>query len=338
MGRIAALLFGAAAIVTLIGLALPHQRVDETGLAAIALGAALIAAICAVGGERLPEWAYGVACFCGTLVVSLSLFCNGERYGGGAGNDEMFYLWVALFAAYFFGRAMTALQIALIAVAYAITLVAIDPGEVGVSRWVSTTGLIVGAAVVVRLLSERIGTLVDELRSAARTDHLTGLPNRRAFEDALEQELARTARGGEGFVVLIGDLDCFKDVNDRFGHATGDRVLIDASRALESEARRGDLVARLGGDEFALLLPSTEMDGARELGERLAHGLCERSSDLGFTVGLSVGAAAYDSDGRTLDELLRVADDRLYAEKRIRAAARGSARRQSPVRPASLGT
>jgi diguanylate cyclase (GGDEF)-like protein len=333
MGRVAALLFAAAAVVTVVGLLLPHQRVDEGGLVAIAAAATAIAAICALGGERLPDWAYGVVCFCGTLVVSVSLYCNGERYGGGAGNDEMFYLWVALFAAYYFGRAMTALQIGLIAVAYALTLVAIDPGPVGPSRWVSTTGLIVGAAVVVRLLSECIGVLLDELRAAARTDHLTGLPNRRAFEDAIEQELARTARGGEGFVVLIGDLDAFKSVNDRFGHQAGDRVLVDAGRTLEREARRGDLVARLGGDEFALLLPRTDMDGALELGERLAHALCERSSDLGFTVGLSTGAAAYGSDGRTLDELLRVADDRLYAEKRNRPQARRTPRR--PTAPSA---
>lgn len=327
MGRVGALLFGAAAAVTIAGLVLPHQRVDEAGLEAVAVGAALICAVLAIGGERLPPWVYGVACYAGTVVVSLSLLFNGERYGGGAGNDEMFYLWVALYAAYFFGRAMTVLQIVLIATTYAVTLLAIHPGDVGVSRWVSTTGLIIGAAVVVRLLSERIGTLLDELRAAARTDHLTGLPNRRAFEEAIEQELARVRRAGAGFSVLIGDLDSFKDVNDRFGHETGDRVLVDAARALEHEARRGDVVARLGGDEFAVLLPQTDLVGARELGERLALGLCERTSEFGFSIGLSVGAAEYGDDGHSLDELLRIADDRLYAEKRARAMGRKASRR-----------
>ncbi len=322
MGRVGALMFGAAAVVTVAGLALPHQRVDETGLAAVAVGAAIAAVTLAVGGERLPVWCYVVACACGTAVVSLSLFYNGERYGGAAGNDEMFYLWVAIYAAYFFGRAMTALQLGLIAAAYAVTLVAIHPGDVGVSRWISTTGLILGAAAIVRLLSERIGKLLGELADAARTDHLTGLPNRRAFEEAIQHELARVERGGPGFAVLVGDLDSFKEINDRFGHGIGDRVLVDAGTALQLGARSTDLVTRLGGDEFALLLPQTDLEGAQELGARLAQGLCERSSATGFSVGLSVGAAQYGADGHSLDELLRAADGRLYAEKRARAQAR----------------
>jgi diguanylate cyclase (GGDEF)-like protein len=331
MGRVSALMFGAAAVVTVAGLVLPHQRVDETGLAAVAAGAAIVAVVLAVGGERLPLWCYAVLCACGTAVVSLSLLFNGERYGGAAGNDEMFYLWVAIFAAYFFGRAMTALQLALIGVAYAVTLIAIHPGDVGVSRWISTTGLILGAAVVVRLLSERIGKLLGELADAARTDHLTGLPNRRAFEEAIQHELARVERGGPGFAVLVGDLDSFKDVNDRFGHEMGDRVLVDAGTALQLGARSADLVTRLGGDEFALLLPQTDLEGAQELGARLAQGLCERSSAAGFSVGLSIGAAEHGADGRCLDELLRAADGRLYAEKRART-------REPARRPATRTT
>lgn len=337
MGRAGALLFGAASLVTVLALVLPHQpQVEEAGLVVVACVAALAALILAVGGDRLPSWSYPLFCACGTVIVTFSLIFNGERLGGHSGQDEMFYLWVALYAAYFFGRAMTAIQVALIAVAFAVALVVINPGDVAVSRWLSTVALVGGAAIVVRLLSERIGSLLTELRDTARTDHLTGLPNRRSFEEAMIAELARVRRGGPSFSVIVGDLDSFKDVNDRFGHATGDLLLVEVARRLEERARTGDLVARLGGDEFALLLPGTELTGALELGDRLALGLCENPPAPELTIGLSFGVATYGDDGVTMDQLLSAADTRLYDAKRAVARSRGARRRRTaPTRAAT---
>ena len=184
MARFSALLYGGGAAVTALGLILPHQpQVDGGGLAAVAVASALVAALAAVGRDRLPGWVYLAMPAAGTVLVSLALLFNGERHGGPAGGDEMYYLWVVLFAAYFLDRFATAAHAVFIAVAYAVVLVAIDPGAIGVSRWISTVGLVCGSAVVVHLLSQRIGRLVTELQIAARTDGLTGLPNRRAFEE-----------------------------------------------------------------------------------------------------------------------------------------------------------
>jgi diguanylate cyclase (GGDEF)-like protein len=323
MARFGALFFGGGAVVTGLGLLLPHPpEVDTGGLAIVAATSALIAAILTQRRDRLPACAYPLMPAAGTLLVSLALLFNGERDGGPAGGDEMYYLWVVLYSAYFLDRTAAAAQVAVIAVAYAATLAAIDPGPIGVSRWISTIGLVVGSAVVVHLLSKRIARLVDELELAARTDRLTGLPNRRAFEEHFEQEGARASRNDRPFSLLMADLDRFKEINDGRGHAAGDAALAEIGRVLQAELRENDIAARVGGDEFAILLPETCADGAREIGVRLAGAMRERLRTAGYPISLSFGVAALGSDGLTRDDLMRAADEALYATKRTLGAGR----------------
>ena len=122
-------------------------------------------------------------------------------------------------------------------------------------------------------LRRRIEEMVRDLASAARTDLADGLLNRRGFEEAFELELERARRTGHTLSVLIGDLDRFKQVNDRFGHYAGDRALARASEILDAEKRRIDTVARLGGEEFALIVPDTDDHHAFMLAERLRTAL-----------------------------------------------------------------
>lgn len=317
MARFGGLLFGGGAAVTGLGLLLPHQpEVDEVGLAVVAGVSALIGTALAVAGERLPAWLYPFLPAAGTVVVSLALLFNGERHGGASGGDEMYYLWVVLYGAYFLGRVATAAHVALIAGVYALTLVAIDPGPIGVSRWLSTVGLVAGSALVVHLLSDRIGQLVAELRLAARTDGLTGLPNRRSFLEHFEREVARANRTQRPFALLLADIDHFKELNDRDGHVAGDAALTELGRVLPAELRGNDVPARVGGDEFAVLLPELGVAEARDLGSRLARAVSERMRAAGAPLSLSFGVAAFGSDGHTLDDLTRAADRGLYAAKR----------------------
>jgi hypothetical protein len=263
MARTAAALFGAAAVVTALSVVLPHQpQLDLEGLVFVSAGAGLVAAVLLAAGDRLPGGAVHVWTAVGTVLVSFGLLFNGERNGGAAGGDEMYYLWVVLYAAYYLGRVATALQLAFIAAAYTVTLIAIDPGPIATSRWLTTIGLATGTAVVVRLLSERIDRLVAELRHAASTDPLTGLLNRRAFAERGRRELARARRTGEPFAVLLIDVDRFKQINDRDGHAAGDAALVHLARELTGALREIDSLARIGGDEFAVLLPGTGPEGA----------------------------------------------------------------------------
>ena len=308
MARTAAALFGAAGLITLLSIFLPHQpQLDTEGLAFVSIGAGIVTAVLLVGGERLPAWTFHLWPACGTVLVTFGLIFNGERHGGAAGGDEMYYLWVVLYAAYYLGRWATAAQVAIIGAAYPAALVVIDPGPIATSRWLTTVGLAVGSACVVRVLSERVERLVAELRLAAATDPLTGLLNRRAFGERSARELARARRTGEPFAALLIDIDRFKEINDRQGHAAGDAALVALARMLTGELREIDSVARLGGDEFAVLLPVTGATGARSTAARLLE-LSE--------IPISIGTAVYGLDGLTADELARAADAALYAAKR----------------------
>ena len=308
MARAGAWLFAAGGIVTALGLLLPHQpEVDEAGLAALTAVCLAVAAILWLGRARLTEAAFHGAAATGTAFVTASLYCNGERLGGAAGNDEMYYLWIVLYVAYFLGRRAVCAHVALIAVVYGWGVAVVAPSDVAFSRWVSTVGLVVGAALVVRGLSERVDRLVFALHATARTDPLTDLPNRRAFEEAFAHAAARADRDGTGLAVLLGDLDAFKDVNDSAGHAAGDALLVQVGEILRATARAGDTVARFGGDEFAVLLPAAGAAEAERVGGRARAAL-----DVGF----SFGVAERAPDGPALDALLQAADDRLYADKR----------------------
>ena len=315
MVRVAALLFGVGSAITAISIVAPHQpQIETQGLAFVAAGGALLTAILLTVGARLPGWTVHVWAAAGTAIVSFGLLFNGERNGGAAGGDEMYYLWVTLYAAYYLGRWGTAGQLLVIAAAYTTTLVAIDPGPIGPSRWLTTMGLATGSAVVVRLLSERVERLVGELRHAAATDPLTGLPNRRAFGQRLGHELARARRTGEAFATLLIDVDHFKQINDRRGHAAGDDALVALADVLTRELREIDTVARIGGDEFAVIVPATGVAGALQAAQRLR----ERAG-----IPISVGAAVYGIDGHTADELARAADAALYEAKRRRVEPQG---------------
>src|SRR5205823_3261379 len=136
------------------------------------------------------------------------------------------YLWVALYAAYFFSRKQAILQIALIAVAYWVVLALSAPGSILATRWAETVGTLAVAACLVQVLRDRVSDLVGRLSSAARTDPLTGLGNRRQFEELMNVEVERARRSGGSLGLLLCDLDHFKRVNDRLGHAAGDQALV----------------------------------------------------------------------------------------------------------------
>jgi diguanylate cyclase (GGDEF)-like protein len=144
-------------------------------------------------------------------------------------------------------------------------------------KWALIHGAFVLAASVAYLvnwrLSERqaveISRLVSRLEGLARTDPLTGVPNRRVWEEELPRELERARRMGSGLCVAMIDLDDFKSYNDRFGHQAGDLVLKEAASAWRAEVRSTDLLARYGGEEFVLLLPACALEDAVRIVERL---------------------------------------------------------------------
>ena len=148
-------------------------------------------------------------------------------------------------------------------------------------------------------------------------DSLTGLFNRTFFFAAIDREIARSARSGRGFCLLLMDLDELKTINDRFGHFEGDRVLRGVGEVIREGVRRIDIAARYGGDEFVVLLPETDPTGAYVLAEKIRLGAADlvlSGTDARTT--LSVGVVAYPQDGQTADELMITADRAMYGSKR----------------------
>ena len=160
---------------------------------------------------------------------------------------------------------------------------------------------------------------VDELNRAlgelATTDPLTGLRNRRAFDQGLALELAIVERRHTPLSLLMLDVDHFKQINDSLGHDTGDRVLETIGRILGACARVIDVVARVGGEEFAVLLPSTDAEGAVEVAERTRIALAQADWPHGCSVTVSVGAATL-VDGESACSLYARADAALYCAKK----------------------
>jgi diguanylate cyclase (GGDEF)-like protein/putative nucleotidyltransferase with HDIG domain len=159
--------------------------------------------------------------------------------------------------------------------------------------------------------------LIERLAATARTDPLTGLANRRAFEQALEHRLADGST--ETFAVLMLDVDGLKQVNDAHGHAAGDAVLKRVASVLSEGRRQGDLVTRWGGDEFVLLMPGIDQVGAVSLARRIGGTLLSKDDPAG-PISVSIGTAAFPADGHSADSLLAAADRSMYVDKRQRVA------------------
>jgi diguanylate cyclase (GGDEF)-like protein/PAS domain S-box-containing protein len=154
-------------------------------------------------------------------------------------------------------------------------------------------------------------------RHEADHDPLTGLANRRALERTLEAALARAASRGRSVGVLMLDLDGFKAVNDRHGHAAGDEVLREVARRLRRSVRERDLVARLGGDEFVVVL--TDLGAVPDSVDRVEAALAERFPGTGGPLRAAAGVAVFPADGATVADLLAVADREMYAAKASRS-------------------
>jgi diguanylate cyclase (GGDEF)-like protein len=171
------------------------------------------------------------------------------------------------------------------------------------------------AQVVVALENARLHRMVER---QAMVDSLTGLANRRSLEETLRSELARAARFTDTVSVVLADLDDFKRVNDRYGHAAGDDVLTAFADALRSTVRESDVAGRWGGEEFALVLPGTDAAGGARLAERARAAIQARQVEMPngdlCSVTASFGVAAFP-ESRELGELLAAADTALYEAK-----------------------
>jgi len=196
-----------------------------------------------------------------------------------------------------------------------------DPNEPLFSTW-RLVGWVLGLA-----LGVGVATILYQRRALQRlalVDELTGVANRRQFDFLLERFCEKYNRRNSGcFAVLYLDLDNFKDINDQYGHRAGDYFLIELAKRARLAIRGGDLLARWGGDEFAIILDNPTQANVTHVVDRV-RALCEQPvhwRDADIEVGASIGVVHYPEDGLTPEELLSVADQKMYANKRVRQQA-----------------
>ena len=229
-----------------------------------------------------------------TAIITASVTPAGEA------TTAICFVWIALYAALFFPRPVARAYVGLVAAALAAAL-ALNPYDGAVHTWAL---VVVTTAVAAEALAANVGWL----HKQAVTDPLTGLLNREGLRRAGERVLAGADRSGAELTVVVLDLDGFKGVNDRHGHAAGDRLLVDLAAAWTRELRPTDLLARYGGDEFVLVLPQTDGRAAKDVLGRLR--------DVSVTT-WSYGLARH-RPGAALAELLHAADADLYDAKAAR--------------------
>lgn len=250
----------------------------------------------------------------------------GDRLTGDEVAFTLAYLSPVALSAWRAGRA-AGLLVAALAAATSLLAGRTQPSA-AVRGWNLATELAVFGALAT-LLADLRGRL-DRESQRALTDPLTGLRNRRAFREALLQELERDRRHRHPLTLALLDLDDFKRVNDTLGHAAGDEVLTRVAGLLRGRLRAVDVVARLGGDEFALLLPETSLPEARtvlqDLSRLVPAGLAARAG----AVGLSLGAVTFGRPPASVEEALDEADRLLYEAKRL---GKGRLRHEAWPRP-----
>jgi two-component system cell cycle response regulator len=301
-------------ILALISLLLPHAAtVMDPGLVVLGSFACVSGALLLVAPQIIPPQLLTYVLLCGNLLISVGVYFSqstGSVYA-------LLYVWVGFQAAYFLPNRHAVAHVTATGVTYAIALGTV-PGSDRGQRWLLMFGVTAVIALMVAVLRERVDRLITRLADAARTDALTGLLNRRGFQELMEVETERALRSNRPLAILVGDLDHFKHLNDRFGHAAGDVALKRFAEIATQASRRIDAVARIGGEEFALLLPDTEQHAAYLLAERLRRAAKEPSASRAGETELptvSFGVASFPTHAPDAAALMHAADQALYAAK-----------------------
>jgi diguanylate cyclase (GGDEF)-like protein len=250
-------------------------------------------------GRRAPTALVHVVLLSAVVLISVVISVSATQYGALA--TSFAYVWMGLYASYFFSPRIANGYLLLIALGFCGGLAA-NSLPIRPTMWMVVIGTVLGS-------SSMLAFLLGRLRQLADTDQLTGLLNRRGLRLAAEPMLAMAARSGQPMSVVAIDLDGFKAVNDSAGHHAGDQLLIDLTDAWRTQLRRGDVLGRNGGDEFVLVVPGTD-DEARVLLQRLRE-----AHPADWSAGL-----ATQGQGDDFDDLLRTADRNLYREKARRVA------------------
>ena len=310
-----------AAVIGALGALLPHPDYFNT------TGILLVDALALVWGiwmfrtaGRIPYWILRIGPAMATLMTSFAVYYSGDSTSGYA----LFYVWVGLYVFYFpVSRIDVGLNVLWAAANYAF-VIAITPAapagafHTDVHHFVITAGTLVLAATLLTYLRSRVERLLGRLTDAARTDALTGLPNRVALHEALERELERAQPDSRPISLLVLDMDRFKRLNESRGIKAGDNALQRVAKLLQESTRLMDVAARSGGEEFAIVLPEMDQHRAFLFAEELIDTVRKAfggNDSLELTA--SVGVASFPTHAQDHAGLLAAGDHALHAAKAL---------------------
>ncbi|MDP1902315.1 MAG: GGDEF domain-containing protein [Rubrivivax sp.] len=284
---------------------------DREQVIVMLLGVVLLAAAMAWGRSKLPV-IVGVS-----LLVAWTLFRSAGEVRGplvtefGRGVALWLGLPISAIGVLFVLRAVIASVVGGAAHAPIDEPVPVNVGMMFVS-------MVLGVMINATLMAMVIGRMVLRLQYQSEHDSLTGLLSRRPMEKLLQAEALRQRRSGQPYALLSVDIDHFKQINDRCGHAAGDAVLVCVAQALQKVAREVDSVARMGGEEFFALLPGTDLAGAQQAAQRMLDAVrrleCPQAGES-IVVSISIGVAVASAGSESVQAMLRRVDHALYAAK-----------------------
>jgi len=281
-------------------------------LAAVLLTSALlsvIGSVCWARPNALPEVFWLLApLLCTALIIALNVITADISTGA-----QLFYLWPVLYTANFLSRKIIYLCLLAVDGGSAANFVLVG-GDDAAADWAALVLAMTMIAVVVYSLRSRADKLLRVLEDQALADALTGLANRRSFDDELARAGVRAERRAEPLALLTIDLDHFKAINDTWGHAVGDQALQAVAQAMQAVAREEDVTARLGGDEFVMLLRA-DADGALRVAQALRARVSETTTLACGAPTLSIGVAVLPDDADTVEGLMKASDAALYEAK-----------------------
>ncbi len=261
-------------------------------------------------GPRMPRWGLALIGPVGVALIAYALATS-----PGPGDGAILYALPVLWTTIFFGRRGAIAIVTCVGVGEAAALLLLPAASAYPGRWVDVMVTTTAIAIVAHVLESRSEGLLERLRSEARTDPLTGLLNRRAFDEYASRELAHAGRDDRPIALATFDIDHFKQINDEHGHVVGDRALVHIARLLARESRGIDIAARLGGEEFAVLMPGSDRAGAETFAERVRHALATADDpglpDVRVSAGITATAVPIE-----LETMLERVDAALHAAKR----------------------
>jgi diguanylate cyclase (GGDEF)-like protein/putative nucleotidyltransferase with HDIG domain len=314
MARAGAYFAAAGALAGAVSVLVPDTAVEHEVLLAATAGGAAVLALLLVGiYDRLPGWGFQLAVVAGTALATAGVYAWGTE----SSYAPLPYLWVALFAFYFFPLRAALAHTVLIAAGYALALGLEDSAKTPVDGWIATVGTLLLAGLFISRVRSRLVTAVAHLTDGVRRDPLTRLLNRAGLDAAFNVELERARRTDAPLSLVVADLDRFQRINDEHGQASGDDALRLVAHAIDSVKRSFDGAARIGGEEFALIAPECDEHGAYMLAERLRSEVERIFAEPPGPLTMSLGIATFPLHGQSADSLTRAAGQALHAAKRL---------------------